>query len=134
MKEIEITSGCYGSYHSSGAIVCNNSYLDIHYSSNFTHNNISGRRSGAMMLYTCSLIIQGNASFVGNEAALFRGGAMLLQNTDSNSNGNLLLKKTKLFGVEHYQLSKETLSSKVTLCLIVTTQIVEVVLCVSVHM
>ena len=96
MKEIEITSGRYGSYRSGGAIVCNNSYLDIHYSSSFTHN-IAGRRGGAMMLYTCSLNIQSNASFVGNEAALFRGGAMLLLNTDSNINGNLLLKKNKAF-------------------------------------
>ena len=73
-----------------GAIVCNNSYVEIYYYSNFT-DNIAEQFGGAMALNTCNLNIQGNASFVGNKAD--RGGAMVLKNTNSNVNGNLFLNK-----------------------------------------
>ena len=82
MREIKLTNSYYGSYHSGGAIVCNNSYLEIYHYSNFT-GNIAEQHSGAMMLNTCRLNIQGIVSFVGNKA-LGDGGAMLLQNTNSS--------------------------------------------------
>ena len=78
MREVKLTNST--SNGSGGAIVCNNSYLDIHYYSNFTHN-IAGQHGGAMVLYICALIIQGNVSFVRNKA-LYYGGAMALQNTN----------------------------------------------------
>ena len=74
---------------SGGVIICNNSYVETYYYSNFTHN-IAGQYGGAMALNTCRFNIQGNASFVGNKA--YEGGAMVL-NTDSNVNGNLFLNK-----------------------------------------
>ena len=79
MRKIKLTdSSLLDSYSDSGgAIVCNNSYLEIYYYSNFT-DNIAGWHGGAMMLNTCSLSIQGNASFVDNEA-FSHGGAMALQ-------------------------------------------------------
>ena len=82
MREIKLTDNLFNSYsNSGGAMVCNNSYLNIHYYSNFTHN-IAGWHGGAMALDTCVLNIQGNTSFVGNKA-LYHGGAMLIQNTNS---------------------------------------------------
>ena len=89
MREIKLTNST--SNGSGGAIVCNNSYLDIHYYSNFTHN-IAGQHGGAMALYTCVLDIQGNTSFVRNKA-LYYGGAIALLNTNSNINGSLILNK-----------------------------------------
>ena len=88
IREIKLTNSI--SNGSGGAIVCNNSYLEIYYFSNFT-GNIAERRGGAMMLNICRLNIQGNTSFVGNKA--HEGGAMLLQNTNSSVNGNLFLNK-----------------------------------------
>ena len=76
---------------SGGAIVCNNSYLEIYHYSNFT-GNIAAQQGGAMMLNTCRLNIQGNALFVRNRAIDYSG-AMLLQNTNSSVNGNLFLSK-----------------------------------------
>jgi hypothetical protein len=92
MREIKLSPLNNGS---GGAIICNNSYLEIYYYSNFT-DNIAGRYGGAMMLNTCSLIIQCNASFVGNKA-LYLGGAMLLKNTNPKVNGNLNLSKNVAF-------------------------------------
>ena len=91
MREIKLTNST--SNGSGGAIVCNNSYLEIYYYSNFTHN-IAEWHGGVMMLHTCVLNIQGNTSFVGNKA-FDLGGAMLLRNTKSNINGNLFLNKNQ---------------------------------------
>ena len=88
IRAIKLTNSV--SNGSGGAIVCNNSYLEIYYYSNFT-GNIAEWHGGAMMLNTCRLNIQGNTSFVGNKA--HEGGAMLLQNTNSSVNGNLFLNK-----------------------------------------
>jgi predicted outer membrane repeat protein len=88
MREIKLSLLNNGS---GGAIVGNNSYLEIYYYSNFTQNNAEWH-GGAVMLNTCSLNVQGNASFVGN-TALHYGGAMLLQNTNSSVNGNFFLNK-----------------------------------------
>ena len=84
-----LESGC------GGAIVCDNSYLEINYHSNFTYN-IAGLHGGAMVLSTCVLIIQGNVSFVENEASNY-GGAMVIQSSSSYINGNLFLNKNKAF-------------------------------------
>jgi predicted outer membrane repeat protein len=76
MREIKLDNG------SGGAIVCNNSYLEVYFYSNFT-DNIAEWHGGAMILNTCSLNIQGHASFIGNNADDL-GGAMLLQRTNSS--------------------------------------------------
>ena len=91
MREIKLTNST--SNGSGGAIVCNNSYLEILYYSNFTHN-IAGLDGGAMMLHICVLNIKGKASFVEN-IAFYNGGAMLLHGTNSNINGNLFLNKNE---------------------------------------
>ena len=97
MREIKLTNSYYGNYHSGGAIVCNNSDLEIYHYSNFT-DNIAGLNGGAMMLNTCRVNIQGHVSFVGNRAVDY-GGAMALQSTNSNIKGNLFVSKnTALFG------------------------------------
>ena len=46
MKLSKVENGC------GGAIVCNNSYLEIYYYSNFTHN-IAGCHGGAIDDVTC---------------------------------------------------------------------------------
>ena len=131
IREIKITNST--SNGSGDAIVCNNSYLEIYYYSNFT-GNIAERHSGAMMLNTCRLNIQGNTSFVGNKA--YEGGAMLLQNTNSSVNGNLFLSKNladsggalsiieRSFIIKGYTLFDS----------IVTMQILQVVLCISLRL
>ncbi len=89
MREIKLNLFDNGS---GGAIICNNSYLEVYFYSNFTHN-IAGLHGGAMMLNTCSLNIQGNASFVGNNAINYFGftsfgGAMMLNTCSLNIQGN----------------------------------------------
>ena len=84
---------CYSNYinsiarifYTGAAIICDNSYLEIYYYSNFT-NNVGTMFGGAMALNSCSLYIEGNASFVGNKA--HEGGAILLHYTNSSINGN----------------------------------------------
>ena len=74
------------------AIICDNSYLEIYYYSNFT-NNVDTMFGGAMVLNSCSLYIEGNASFVRNKA--HEGGAILLYYTNSSINGNLFMNKNQ---------------------------------------
>ena len=91
MREIKLTNSYYhGNYRSGGAIVCNNSDLEIYYYSDFT-GNIAGLNGGAIMSHICSLNIQGNTSFVRNKA--YEGGAMAIQSTSSYVNGNLFMNK-----------------------------------------